>query len=85
MVLAPAILLSVIAVVIGLPVGVWLHALLVRSMFEVIGGVFDTSHSFGFISLLLIALGGVATAVLGALLPATWAARASVATVLRAE
>jgi putative ABC transport system permease protein len=54
-------------------------------MFEVIGGVFDTSHSFGFISLLLIALGGVATAVLGALLPATWAARASVATVLRAE
>lgn len=85
MVLAPAIVLSVIAVVIGLPVGVWLHAFLVRSMFEVIGGVFDTSHSFGFISLLLIALGGVATAVLGALLPAMWAARASVATVLRAE
>ena len=85
MVLAPAILLGLIAVVFGLPAGVQLHAFLVRSMFDVIGGAFDTRQSFGLFSLLVIALGGVITAAAGALLPAWWAARASVVTVLRAE
>jgi len=43
------------------------------------------SRSLGALNLLVIALGGVVTAVLGALLPALWAARASVMAVLRAE
>jgi len=85
MVLAPAVLLGLIGVVLGLPAGMRLHDVLVRSMIETIGGVFDSSHSFGPVNLILTTCGGAATALLGALLPAWWAARASVVTVLHAE
>jgi len=85
MVLAPAVLLGLIGVVLGLPAGMRLHDVLMRSMIETIGGVFDSSQSFGAVNLLVTACGGVATAVLGALLPAWWASRASVVTVLHAE
>jgi len=85
MVVAPAVLLGLIGVALGLPAGLRLHDLLVRSMIETVGGVFNSSRSFGVVNLLVTTCGGVATAVLGALLPAWWAARASVVTVLHAE
>jgi putative ABC transport system permease protein len=85
MVVAPAVLLGLVGVALGLPAGMRLHDLLVRSMVETIGGVFDTSRSFGALELVVVTFGGVVTAVVGALLPAWWAARASVVTVLRAE
>lgn len=47
--------------------------------------IFDSSRSFGVTNLLMIAVGGLDTAVVRTLLPARWGARASVVTVLRAE
>lgn len=47
--------------------------------------IFDSSHSFGVTNLLMIAVGGLFTAVVRTLPPARWGARASVVTVLRAE
>jgi putative ABC transport system permease protein len=87
MVVAPAMVLGLIALVLGLPFGIWLLDFFVRSVNEGLGQVTTGSAgaAFGPMSVLVIVAGGLATAVLGALTPAIWAARAPVVTVLRAE
>ncbi|WP_030559286.1 ABC transporter permease [Streptomyces aureocirculatus] len=72
---------------IGVPVGYALHSLVMPMMGRAIGtglpspvlDVYEPVH------LLLLGLGGVVIAVLGALIPAGWAARARTATALRTE
>jgi putative ABC transport system permease protein len=85
MMVAPAILLGLIGSVLGAPAGIQLTQVLVHSTADSVGLVVDLGHAFGVANLSLIAVAGVATAVIGSLLPAWWAARAPVAVVLRAE
>ncbi|QKG21613.1 ABC transporter permease [Actinomadura verrucosospora] len=71
----------------GLPVGVALHHLVMPLMGDA-AGTRLTHHMvavYGVPLLVPLALGGIAIAVLGALLPAGWAAKARTATALRTE
>ena len=86
---APSVVIALLAIVIGLPLGAWLFHLLLsvlvgaasvdidQPMFTM--GVVDLSSSV-FVSVLAMAV-----AVAGALIPASWAAKRSVADALRAE
>jgi putative ABC transport system permease protein len=85
MVVAPATLFGLIGAAVGAPAGIQLTQVLVHSTADSVGLVVDLGHAFGVANLGLIAVAGVATAVIGSLLPARWAARAPVAVVLRAE
>jgi putative ABC transport system permease protein len=88
MVVASACVLGVIGGALGIPLGVWLHQTLLDLMGNVVNLPVPQGLSQGIFSatnLLPLALAGVAVAVIGAALPATLAARAPVAEVLRAE
>ncbi|GAC1652753.1 MAG: hypothetical protein NVS9B1_00770 [Candidatus Dormibacteraceae bacterium] len=85
MVVAPAVILGLLGAAVGAPAGIQLHRAIIQSMTESIGGSFEVAGTFGFVQMALVVLGGVGAAVIGALLPALWAARSSVAMVLRAE
>jgi putative ABC transport system permease protein len=88
---AIAMVLSSVAVVglvggaIGVPVGVVLHDAVLPAMGRAAGTGLPTSSFavYGPVEVVLLGLGGLAIAVLGALLPAGWAARTRTATALR--
>jgi putative ABC transport system permease protein len=73
--------------VIALPVSVILHSSVVRAMASAGGTGLPASYIsvFNPAELLLLALAGLVIGVAGALLPASWAARARTASALRAE
>lgn len=87
MVIASVVVTGLIGGALGAPVGVLLQRLVVGKMGHAAGyhlpaSVVDIYHPA---ELALFALGGIVIAVLGALLPAGWAARTRTATALRTE
>ncbi|MFH8386153.1 FtsX-like permease family protein [Kitasatospora sp. NPDC018058] len=86
-VLASVLLVGAVGGAIGLPVGLLLHGVTVPAMGHSAGLNFPASalDVFGTATLLLLGLGGVLIALLGALLPAVRAARARTVDALRAE
>ncbi|WP_316519921.1 ABC transporter permease [Kitasatospora brasiliensis] len=86
-VLASVVLVGAVGGAIGLPVGLALHGVTVPAMGRSAGLNFPAAalDVFGTPALLLLALGGVLIALLGALLPAVRAARARTVDALRAE
>ncbi|WP_413799211.1 FtsX-like permease family protein [Streptomyces iranensis] len=87
LVLASVTAIGVIGGLIGVPAGYALHRLVMPVMGRAVGTslpspVLDVYEP---VQLLLLGLGGVVIAVLGALIPAGWAARARTATALRTE
>ncbi|WP_128376459.1 ABC transporter permease [Streptomyces cavernae] len=87
LVLASVTAIGVIGGLVGVPVGYALHGLVMPVMGRAAGTslpspVLDVYEP---VQLLLLGLGGVVIAVLGALVPAGWAARARTATALRTE
>lgn len=87
LVLAPVAVIGVLGGLVGVPVGHVLHGFVVPKMGEAVGTGLPSSvldvYDVGELALLVLA--GTTLAVLGALAPATWAARTRTATVLRAE
>ncbi|MEU4273137.1 FtsX-like permease family protein [Streptomyces sp. NPDC026092] len=87
MVLTSVALTGLVAGALGVPLGVALHGWVVPAMGDSVGLRLPDSviavHQG--VELLPLALGGLLIAVLGALLPAGWAARARTATALRTE
>jgi putative ABC transport system permease protein len=73
--------------VLAVPLGVLLHRIILRAIAEAAGtGVpHDVTAAYNVPELLGLAAVGIVLAVIGALIPAGWAARTSVATALRAE
>ncbi|MFH9350004.1 FtsX-like permease family protein [Kitasatospora sp. NPDC017646] len=86
-VLASVLLVGAVGGAIGLPAGLLLHGLTVPAMAHSAGLDFPPSalDVFGTPTLVLLGLGGVLIALLGALLPAVRAARARTVDALRAE
>ncbi|MFJ8588366.1 FtsX-like permease family protein [Streptomyces sp. NPDC093595] len=87
LVLAPVAAIGVIGALMGVPTGYVLHGLVMPVMGRAVGTgmpapVLDV---YSPVHILLLGLGGVVLAVLGALVPAGWAARARAATALRTE
>jgi len=87
MVVASMVGLGVVAGVIAVPLGVYLHARVVPVMAnaadtDLPASVTDVYHGS---TLALLACAGIVIAVLGALVPAGWAARSRIAVALRAE
>ncbi|MFI8952856.1 ABC transporter permease [Streptomyces sp. NPDC053750] len=87
LVLASVAMIGAIGGLIGVPAGYALHHVVMPVMGRAVGTslpplVLDV---YGPFQLLLLGLGGVVIAVLGALIPAGWAARARTATALRTE
>lgn len=89
MVVSSACVLGLLGGVLGIPLGIWLHRTLLVQGTSAIGDPFPAALFQGTFNnlaiLLLLALGGIAAALLGAALPARSAARHSVVEVLRAE
>jgi putative ABC transport system permease protein len=87
MVVSGMAVLGVLAGVIGMPLGVWLHG----RVLPVMAHAALTNLPTGFVdvyrwpALTLLACVGIAVAVLGALVPAGWAAKVRAATALRSE
>ncbi len=79
--------IGLVAGVIGVPIGIALHRLVVPKMVASTGEHLPTSDIAVFTlgALCVLVLGGVVIAVLGAFLPAGWAARVRPATALRTE
>jgi putative ABC transport system permease protein len=87
MVIASVVVTGLIGGAVGVPAGVALQRLIVGEMgratgFHMPASVIDVYHP---VELALFGLGGLLIAVLGALLPAGWAARTRTATALRTE
>jgi putative ABC transport system permease protein len=87
MVLASVVGLGVIGGIIGVPAGVALHDYVLPLMGHAAGTRLTPQimSVYQALELVLLGLGGVAIAVLGATLPAGWAAKARTATALRTE
>jgi putative ABC transport system permease protein len=87
MVATSAAVLGLLGAIIGLPVGMKLHDVILNTMAAQIGNDVPNIHYqvYGPGILLVLALSGILVAIAGAYLPARWAARTSVATVLHAE
>jgi putative ABC transport system permease protein len=89
MVISSACVLGLLGGVLGIPLGIWLHRTLLDLTTTAIGDPLPTAFYNGAFAnlaiLVLLALGGIVTAVLGAALPARSAARHSVVEALRAE
>lgn len=87
MALAPVALIGLVGGAIGLPAGLALHAVTVPAMGRSAGLNIPTQaiNVYSASELLLLAFGGLLIAVLGALMPAGWAARARTVTALRTE
>ncbi len=87
MVLASVIGIGAAGGLIGVPTGIALHGYILPLMGEA-AGTRLTSHMkevYEALELLMLGLGGVVIAVLGAMIPAGWAARAKTGTALRTE
>jgi putative ABC transport system permease protein len=87
MVITSVVLTGLAAGLLGVPLGVALHGLVIPAMGDSVGlrlpgSVIDVYHGA---ELIPLALGGLLIATLGALLPAGWAAGARTATALRTE
>jgi putative ABC transport system permease protein len=78
---------GLIAGVLAVPVSVILHSSVVRAMASAGGSGLPDSYVYVFspAELVLLALAGLVIGVAGALLPASWAARARTVSALRAE
>ena len=87
MVLSSVALIGVVGGAVGLPLGLLIHAVTVPAMGRSAGLVFPASaiDVYPVPELVLLGLGGLAIALLGALLPAGWAARTRTVTALRTE
>ncbi|HLZ23283.1 MAG TPA: ABC transporter permease [Ktedonobacterales bacterium] len=88
MVASSAGVLGVVGAALGIPAGLWLHQALLMLMGSIVNDPFPPDLSQGVFTLtilLALTLIGVVAAVLGAALPAIWAARQPAAEVLRAE
>lgn len=87
LVLASVTAIGVLGGLLGVPVGYMLHNLVMPFMAHAVGTTMPSSvlDVYGPTQLLALGLGGVVLAVLGALVPAGWAARARTATALRSE
>lgn len=82
-----AAVLGLIGGVLGIPLGVALHAVILQVMANLVGNdiSFAQYRIFSPSVLVLLVLAGISVAVAGALLPARWAARDSVVETLHAE
>jgi len=78
---------GLVAGLIAVPVSVVLHSTIVRAMASAGGTGLPAGYVnvFSPAELLLLAMAGLVIGVAGALLPASWAARAKTASALRAE
>ena len=87
LVLASVAVIGVIGGLLGVPAGYALHHVVMPVMGRAVGTILPSVvlDVYGPIRLLLLGLGGVVIAMLGALIPAGWAARARTATALRTE
>ena len=87
MVLTSVLALGVLAGVVGMPLGVLAHALVMPLMGDAVQLTLpaDVLHVYGFGELALFAAGGVAVALVAALGPAGWAGRIRTASALRTE
>lgn len=87
MVLASVTVIGVVGGAVGLPLGLVLHAVTVPAMGHSAGLDIPSRalHVYPAPELALLVTGGLLIAVLGALLPATWAARTRTVTALRTE
>jgi putative ABC transport system permease protein len=87
MVAASAVLLGSVGGVLGLPAGVAVHRALMQALASLTGNDLPDSffRVFSAPGLIVLALAGVAVALVGSLLPARWAARTRVAEVLHSE
>ena len=88
MVVASACVLGVIGGIIGIPTGVWLHQSLLSLMSSAAGEELPSQfaqQAFNPLVLPLLALAGIAVAIIGAVLPAWMAAHDSVVEILRTE
>ncbi|SHL57803.1 ABC transporter permease [Actinacidiphila paucisporea] len=79
--------IGAVAGVVGVPLGIALHDYVIPAMGTAAGTHIPPSdlHVYHPLPVLLLALSGLAIAVAGALLPATWSARTSTASSLRTE
>jgi putative ABC transport system permease protein len=80
-------ILGLIGGIVGIPVGVTLHDVILQAMAQQIGNDISPLHYqvYGPLPLSGLVLAGVAVAIVGSYLPARWAARTPVADVLHAE
>lgn len=87
LVLASVAAIGAIGGLIGVPAGYALHGIVMPVMGRAVGTTLPPSvlDVYGPIELLLLGLGGVVLAMLGALVPAGWAAKVHTATALRTE
>ncbi|MEU6275223.1 FtsX-like permease family protein [Streptomyces populi] len=87
LVLASVTAIGVIGGVLGVPGGYMLHHIVMPVMGRAVGTDMPSSvlDVYGPVELLLLGLGGVVLAMLGAMIPAGWAARSRTATALRTE
>jgi putative ABC transport system permease protein len=82
---ASALVLAAAGALLGIPVGIWLVGLILGAMADFVGTAFDTNGSFGLVTAALVIASAMLVALLGAALPARWAAATPVAQVLRSE
>jgi putative ABC transport system permease protein len=90
MVVTSACVLGLLGAIVGIPVGIWLHGVLLTVMTAAVNSNVAlpsqlTQGGYAPLTLPLLATFGIGVAVLGALLPAWMAARSPAATVLHAE
>ncbi|PSL52789.1 putative ABC transport system permease protein [Saccharothrix carnea] len=87
MVIASVVVIGVVGGAVGVPAGVALHGAVLPAMGESAGiGLPASAHAVHSLpELVLLGIGGLLIAIVGASLPATWAARTSTATALRTE
>jgi putative ABC transport system permease protein len=87
MVATSAAVLGLIGGVLGIPIGIWLHDAILQIMASQVGNDIPLGQFQVFTPAILVGLvlAGIAVAMVGAYLPARWAARLPVADVLHAE
>ncbi|MDX2683439.1 ABC transporter permease [Streptomyces sp. NY05-11A] len=87
LVLASVSAIGVVGGLLGVPAGYLLHGVVMPVMGRAVGTGMPSPvlDVYGPVELLLLGLGGVVLAMLGAMIPAGWAARARTATALRTE
>jgi putative ABC transport system permease protein len=87
MVIASAGVLGIVGGILGIPAGVGLHRAVLGLIADLVGNTIpiDAGSIFPLAILPMLGLAGLATAILGALLPARWAARTMVVEILRQE
>jgi putative ABC transport system permease protein len=87
MVITSAGILGLVGGVLGVPIGIVLFQALTTAMANLVGfdTLFQTQNLFALPALVTIAVGGIAVAIVGALVPARWASRSSIVEILHTE